>query len=592
MEKMNVFNTNDSSNVRPAFGIDLGTTNSAISVIRDGVVPEIIKLDRKRVTLPSCVTWEGENNFVVGLKSYEQRYKNNTIYSVKRLMGSNENVTLEYNGETKVMTPAEVSAEILKELVRQASKEYGEIKDVVITVPAYFNNKQIEATKEAGKLANLNVLSTLREPTSASLLYNMNHENITEEKVLVYDLGGGTFDISLVKITKKIECKELDEFYGFTNTGNEGDDSLGTVLSVVKNEGDMHLGGDDIDLELYNIIAKKLENLGIDINEFTKESQEKLLLKLEGLKKSNKDELYRFKIYVEAKLINGTEIEQDIDIIPQDFIDATKVIYNKTKLLLDNVLNGENIADISSIVLVGGSTKSIVIKQLLSRDFPNIKINDALNPDESVALGAGLQANRLKFGDKNMEVFDILPLAIGILADDTIVKVIRKDQVVPFSATKIFATQNSKQTTVRLSIYQGNSSLKEECTYLGDLVIDNISKNAGDERTAVTVKLSVNSEGLLKCYAYADGKIKEVVLANLFTGENEVKKDLTMHDKKLVRWRRFSKTLQGSEKDVLDKLLIKFETDDTVENEIVKFIKSHKKPRSINSEKVNAFSLD
>lgn len=174
MEKMTLFGDDQSSNSdvikgKPAYGIDLGTTNSAISVLPSGKIPSIIELDEKAHTLPSCVTWDSDTDtFIVGRASYEQRYKENTIYSVKRLMGTDELITLKDKGKIKTLTPAEVSAEILKELCKQASVTYGKIEDVVITVPAYFNNKQLEDTRKAGELAGLNVLSTLREPTSAS----------------------------------------------------------------------------------------------------------------------------------------------------------------------------------------------------------------------------------------------------------------------------------------------------------------------------------------------------------------------------------------------------------------------------------------
>ena len=578
VEKMNMFGETKEDK-KPAFGIDLGTTNSAISVIKEGNIPDIITLDNGRVTLPSCVAWLGGDKFLVGKEAYEHRYLDNTIYSVKRLMGSGENIVLKYQDQTKTMTPAEVSAEILKELCRQASKTYGEIKDVVITVPAYFNNLQLEDTRKAGELAGLNVLSTLREPTSASLVYNLNKKEKKDEMCLVYDLGGGTFDISLVKIGVNEPCPELDKIYGFVHNG-KSESSLGEVLTVVKNEGDMHLGGDDIDTELYKIFEKRMIEVGLPVDKFTRASKEKIILDLERLKKSNRDTLHKYSVYVSVDCTDDSHIEQYVDLYPEDFMNSTKVIYGKTKHLVDNVLNGVNPEDISSIVLVGGSTKSIIIKELLKRDFPGITINDSLNPDESVALGAGVQAKRLKFGNANVGVFDILPLAIGVLADDMITKVIMKNQVVPYSATRIYSTTSPNQTRIRISIYQGNSSLKEECTKLGDMVIDNIPKNARGKCTAIKVRLSVNAEGILSCYANVAGRENKIVLTNLLTGDRNVKQEETnLGDrqlKKLRRWRRYAKRLDGEHNVELNKLLDIYEKDESIEDKIISFIESTK----------------
>ena len=235
----------------PAYGIDLGTTNSCIAVIQAGNTPKVIKLKDGNVTMPSCVMWKGGDKFVVGREAYKNRYKASAIYSVKRLMGTDEKVVLQYGMKTKVMTPVEVSAKILEGLVEQASTDFKDIKDVVITVPAYFNNRQVEDTIKAGEMAGLNVLRILREPTAASLVYDMEAIGRDEINVLVYDLGGGTFDASLLRIKKSGgDLSELTNLYGDLGVGDSDESSYSMLDNVIDTDGDSRLGGDDIDREL------------------------------------------------------------------------------------------------------------------------------------------------------------------------------------------------------------------------------------------------------------------------------------------------------------------------------------------------------
>lgn len=562
-ERMDILNQNINVSDR-TFGIDLGTTNSAISIVATGNTPEIIRLTNGKVTMPSCVTWEGGDNFVVGSKSYVQRYLPNTIYSIKRIMGSNETVTLTHNGNSREFTPEQISAEILKALCKEVESTYGKVKNVVITVPAYFNNNQVEATRKAGEMAGLNVLSTFREPTSAALNYAVVRELSGEEKILVYDLGGGTFDVSLVA-TKRIESyPEIDQIYGFETESIEGEQSAGIVLDVLRKNGDMFLGGDDIDEELLKIVLKKLRDKGIDTDELTKATKEFLKLKLEGFKKEG---IGQYTSINDLEFKDGTVMKDvEVPVTIQDFTDATKKIYNRTKVLTDEVLEG---AKIDSIVTVGGSTKSVLIKGFLKQDYPNIKINDALNPDESVALGAALQAKRLMHGDKRVKVFDILPLSIGILGNNRVQRMLHKDQTVPFSATKRFTTTVDNQERISVDVYQGNSSIPEECTYLGKLTMDDLPKEPAGQLT-IFATLAVNADGVLKCKVNIKGKTKEVELVNILKGNKE--DDTPVLDerkrKKLVRWKRAVQSKEN--KDVLLKILDDFEKGLVEEKVVIK----------------------
>lgn len=562
----------------PCFGIDLGTTNSAISVLRNGKIPDIIKLRSGRNVLPSCVLWTGKGDeFIVGDEAYQNRYKPNAIYSVKRMMGEDTDIVLKYGGKEKTLKPEEVSALILKELVEQASDQYGNIKDVVITVPAYFNNKQLEATRKAGELAGLNVLKTFREPTSAALLYNMEDSNKTEEQVLVYDLGGGTFDVSLVKISKITDTKEIDEIYGFKNP-LVVDKSGSTTYSVLRTDGDSHLGGDDIDNELYNLLEDKLREQGIDPQYIPREVKESLKLRLENKKKLS---AFAHRIHLEFKLQDGkgTKINTDVDFSLNDFYEATNKIYRKTKKIMDNALSGINMDLIDSIVLVGGSTKSNILKELLRKDFPFAKIDDALNPDESVALGAAIEAKRIRYGDNNVNVFDVLPLSIGILADGKIKKLIMRNQVVPFTTTQIFSTTRDNQEEISVDIYQGNSNRADECINLGSLILRDIPKGKAG-KVIIKVKLEVNAEGILKCAVQVGEKYKDIVLTNLFTGKDTDKISNTSVDKveerKLKRWRAFANKLEGEARTTLNNLLDEFIAGTVPQADVIDFINAHK----------------
>lgn len=587
VKKLAVFDDAEETTTKkstPCFGIDLGTTNSAISVLRNGKIPDIITLKSGKNTLPSCVLWTGKGDeFIVGDEAYNSRYKDNAIYSVKRMMGTDEKIVLKYGGKEKVLKPEEVSALILKELATQASLQYGEVKDVVITVPAYFNNKQLEATRKAGELAGLNVIKTFREPTSASLLYNVDDTIKSEAQVLVYDLGGGTFDVSLVKISKISNTKELDTIYGFKSS-DISDESGNLTLSVLRTDGDSHLGGDDIDNELYNILEEKLIEQGIDVKYIPREVREELKLRLEQKKKIS---AYGHLLNLEFKLQDskGTKVSTQIPLVPNDFYRATNVVYQKTKRIMENTLSGINMSLIDSIVLVGGSTKSEVLKTMLKKDFPLVKIDDALNPDESVALGAAVEAKRAKYGDKSVNVFDVLPLSIGVLADGKIKKLIMRNQVVPFSVTRVFSTSRDNQESIAIQIYQGNSSRPEECINLGTLVLKDIPKGKA-HKVVIKVKLEVNAEGILKCAVQVGDKYKDIVLTNLFTGqddksENKPKLD-KLSERKLKRWRSLAKKLDSNIGFELNRLLSDFENGNATEEQVVAFIQEHK-PKEVDT---------
>lgn len=566
MKDMDMFGSSNKKST-PAFGIDLGTTNSAISVIVSGNTPEIIRLKGGRATLPSCVMWMGGDKFIVGREAYMKRHQPNVCYSVKRKMGTGKMITLEFEGEKKKFTPAFISSLILKELATQASKAYGEVKDVVITIPAYFNQNQIKDTIEAGKLVGLNVMTTFSEPTSASLLYTSESQS---SKILVYDLGGGTFDVSLVRIDNSSTKEEDVHFlsmYGLDEDNSEDKKSKYSVLAV---EGDSHLGGDDVDNVLLNMFLDKLKAKGVAIQNLTAEQREMYKLSLESYKKEN----CTYDIFVEK--IGDEEYGERVMMSTYDFMSATKVVYDKTKVILNRVLKKSDVSTLDGIVLVGGSTKSEYIRSMLKTDFPNLQINCALNPDESVALGSSIEAKRLKFGDDNIEIFDVLPMSIGVLADNKVMKLIGKNQSVPFSKTRRFATLLDDQESINIQVYQGDSMYKDECSYLGNLRITDIPKGKAGT-VGVDVKLSISATGILNIKVITDSAEEDKELINIFTAEkSEVTTSISKEDKKYTRWKAYLDTLKSTEdKEVLQGLLDSYlETGKS--KEVMDFIKTHK----------------
>lgn len=569
--KLQAFGEN--AEVKPAFGIDLGTTNSCISVLKSGKIPTIIPINGVKTTLPSCVMWKGGDKFIVGEEAYAKKYKSNVASSVKRIIGTNEKVVLEYGGKKLELTPEEISAKVLRELADRASKTYGKVEDVVITVPAYFNNSQIEATRKAGEIAGLNVLKTFREPTSAALTYLIDDLNKPEVTVLVYDLGGGTFDISLLRIAKTQDTSKIDELYGFDSDAVE-DNSGAITLTVIKTDGDSKLGGDDIDNALLEIVMTKLKEAGYETKYIPVEQAKEIKHNLEQFKK-NSNSIIEMPLDFKLNDKVGSHLKHVVRITPEDFYNATKVVYDKTKVCMDRALNGVALNTIDAILLVGGSTKSQLIKSFLAHDFGNVFISDALNPDESVSLGAAIEAKRVKYGDSNMCVYDVIPLSVGVYADGIVNKIIAKNQVVPCVASRWFATTVDDQEEISLDFYQGNSPLKEECTYIGTLPITGIPKKKAGEVT-ILVTMRINADGVLKCTAKIGEIVKSIELVNLFTGKDEAKINPSPkgNAKKLTRWRNLAKKLSEDNEKKLNEMLERYSTDGDNETEIVDFIRS------------------
>lgn len=582
IKNSNVFGQNGEVKKSPAFGIDLGTTNSCISIYKEGSLPEVITMMDGRVTLPSCVMYLGKDEKpIVGREAYENRDKASVVYSVKKLMGSGKKVqVVAENGDKLELEPFEVSAEILKALVENIKDRYTVVEDVVITVPADFDNNQIADTLKAAKLANLNVLQILREPTAGSLALKL--EDRIDGTFLVYDLGGGTFDASLIEISATGNDSAMDEFadiYGFdddsnSNSSNPESKDLGSIYVVKATRGDVNLGGDDLDEIMLNIVLDRLKKQGVQLWNMPAEYKENLKLRLEKQKKVGLDNIYNMNI--SYKPIRGRNVETEVFVQPNDFYKATVEIFNKTKVHIDALLR-EYGGNIKGIVTIGGSTKNKLLKELIAETY-GIKVYDGLNPDEAVSLGAAVQASNLKFGGSNISVLDVISHGIGVLADGRITTIIPRDTTVPTSLTKGFSTVRDNQEQVDVHVYSGNSNIPEECVYLGTISVNNIPKGKAGQ-VYVKVNLSVDSSGSLKCYIVSGNSSKEVVLTNVLGADkSEGRKTLTLKEKKAIRWRAFADKLTDEEERIyLLDLIDEYVIGKTVEDKIISYIKDKKK---------------
>lgn len=556
-----------------AIGIDLGTTNSCVSIVR-GNVPEIIELDDGKKLFPSCVMWKGQKGeYITGKEAYNNRFRPSAVYSVKRLMGTDETVTLKYGQKKVTLTPVEVSSIILKGIMEQVHKKYVGIKDVVITVPADFNNRQVQDTIEAGKLAGLNVIQTLREPTSAALNYYK--DNVQKDTtILVWDMGGGTWDISLLslKITKENEeLENISELYGFdkeevTDVLNaESDSSL--VCTVLDMEGDTHLGGDDIDLALLDIVLEKIEKqTGLSRDSIPEVNKKEIVLRLERAKKLTSRDYYALKF---SCRVDKKNYKTTVGIGSDEHREAAKRVYKRTRSRTKKLLERNSSLSIDGICLVGGTTKSPYIREFLESDFPGIQLDFALDPDESVALGAAIAAKNIKFGTSNVKIFDVIPANICIKVDDELVPVVRKNTQVPFNKGTMLKTSVPNQEAVKLRIYQSNSKLVEEGTFLSEVRITGFTPK--EEQVPVYVNFKGDSNGLVVLEASVGEKRVKVEVAQLF-GHNKSESVPVIEDRRLKTWRKLVDKLDKNKRGEFSVLLDKYESGDSSVSEVVEYI--------------------
>lgn len=464
-------------------GIDLGTTNSLVAIIqKSSGLPIALKDEAKTAIVPSIIYFGVNGEVIVGNDAKKHLIENpeQTIYSVKRLMGKSYKDVAEFQQhfgykiidddteslvkikvKDKFYSPIELSSFILKELKQRAEKVLDQtVTKAVITVPAYFNDAQRQATRDAGKLAGLDVLRIVNEPTAASLAYGMGINSDEEQTIAVYDLGGGTFDISILKIQNGI-------------------------FEVLSTHGDTFLGGDDFDRL---IVEYWIKQNNINKNDLSIHQIQELRLKAEEAKKYlTINEYFSYTL---------NTLQCNLDIVSFDTLISPlieKTISSCKNALRDAQLKIENI---DAIIMVGGSTRTPFVKRVVS-DFFNKAVNDSLNPDEVVALGAAIQADILAGNQKNMLLLDITPLSLGIETMGGLMDVIiPRNSKIPTAAGRQYTTSLDGQSNLKISVYQGERDLVRDNRKLAEFVLSNIpAMPAGLPKIEIVFQL--NADGIL-----------------------------------------------------------------------------------------------
>ena len=428
-------------------GIDLGTTNSVVAVMEGGKPTVIANAEGSRTT-PSIVGFSKTGEKLVGQLAKRQAILNpdKTIASIKRHMGDDYKVNI----DGKDYTPQEISAMILRKLADDASAYLGEkVTSAVITVPAYFNDAQRQATKDAGKIAGLDVLRIVNEPTAAALAYGLEKEK--SEKVLVFDLGGGTFDVSILEI---------------------GDG----VHEVLSTSGDTHLGGDDFDQKIMDWICEEFKKQeGIDLKgdkqamQRVKEAAEKAKIELSSVMETSISLPF---ITADA---NGPK-HLELSLTRAKFEDLSHDLLNRCKTPVENALKdaGVSKSDIDEVVLVGGSTRIPAVQQLV-KDYTGKEPNQSVNPDEVVAVGAAIQAGVLAGEVKDIVLLDVTPLTLGIeTLGGVMTPLVPRNTTIPVSKSQVFSTAENNQTAVDIHVLQGERPMAGDNKSLGMFRLDGI----------------------------------------------------------------------------------------------------------------------
>lgn len=486
-------------------GIDLGTTNSCVAVMEGGKPTVIANAEGFRTT-PSVVAFAKNGDRLVGQIAKRQAVMNpeNTFYSVKRFIGrkfdeitheatevsykvlrdSSSNVKLDCPAQGKQFAPEEISAQVLRKLVDDASKYLGEeVKQAVVTVPAYFNDSQRQATKDAGRIAGIDVLRIINEPTAASLAYGLDKK--TNETILVFDLGGGTFDVSILEV---------------------GDG----VFEVLATSGDTHLGGDDFDKKIVDYLAEQFrKDEGIDLRKDKQalqrltEAAEKAKIELSSVTQAE----------INLPFITATQEgpkHLDMTLTRAKFEELCSDLIDRCRIPVENAIRDAKVdkSAIDEVVLVGGSTRIPAVQEIVKRVLGKDP-NQSVNPDEVVAVGAAIQASVLAGETTGILLLDVTPLSLGVeTLGGVMTKIIPRNTTIPTKKSEVFSTAVDGQTNVEIHVLQGEREMSNDNKSLGTFRLDGIPP-APRGVPQIEVTFDIDANGILNVTAKDRGTGKE-----------------------------------------------------------------------------------